>query len=133
MVWESLISAATVSALLLVIMCCAVMFSQLLTFTGATRDRAGVFETASTGTVFLDEIGELPLALQVKLLRVIQESTFRRLGETADRKSDVRLVAATVRDLAAEVKAGRFREDLFYRLHVLAVTIPPRSQRPWRA
>jgi two-component system response regulator AtoC len=99
-------------------------------FTDATHDKRGLFEEAEAGTLFLDEVGELPLALQVKLLRVIQEGTFRRLGETVDRKGDVRLVAATVRDLAAEVKGGRFREDLYYRLNVLTVVIPPlRSRR----
>ncbi|MGZ6096535.1 MAG: sigma-54-dependent transcriptional regulator [Polyangiales bacterium] len=98
-------------------------------FTDAMHDKRGLFEEAEGGTLFLDEVGELPLALQVKLLRVIQEGTFRRLGETADRESDVRLVAATVRDLAAEVKASRFREDLYYRLNVLAITIPPLRAR----
>jgi two-component system response regulator AtoC len=99
-------------------------------FTDATHDKRGLFEEAEGGTLFLDEVGELPLALQVKLLRVLQEGTFRRLGETGDRKSDVRVVAATVRDLASDVKTGRFREDLFYRLNVLTVTIPPlRSRR----
>ena len=99
-------------------------------FTDASHDKRGLFEEAEGGTLFLDEVGELPLALQVKLLRVLQEGTFRRLGETADRKGDVRLVAATVRDLAADVKTQRFREDLYYRLNVLAVVIPPlRSRR----
>jgi two-component system, NtrC family, response regulator AtoC len=99
-------------------------------FTDATADRRGLFEEASAGTLFLDEIGELPLNLQVKLLRVLQEDTIRRLGDPKDIKVDVRIIAATHRDLAADVKAGRFREDLFYRINVLAIAIPPlRSRR----
>jgi two-component system, NtrC family, response regulator AtoC len=93
-------------------------------FTDATADRRGLFEEASNGTLFLDEIGELPLNLQVKLLRVLQEDTIRRLGDPKDIKVDVRIIAATHRDLAADVKAGRFREDLFYRINVLAIAIP---------
>ncbi len=98
-------------------------------FTDANADRRGLFEEASGGTLFLDEIGELPLNLQVKLLRVLQEETIRRLGDARDVKVDVRIVAATHRDLAAEVKAGRFREDLFYRINVLALAIPPLRER----
>ena len=99
-------------------------------FTDATSDRRGLFEEANGGTLFLDEIGELPLPLQVKLLRVLQEETIRRVGDSKDMKVDVRIVAATHRDLAAEAKAGRFREDLFYRINVLAIAIPPlRSRR----
>src|SRR4029079_11319662 len=82
-----------------------------------------------TGTLFLDEIGELPLNLQVKLLRVLQEETIRRLGDPKDIRVDVRIVAATHRDLTAEGKAGRFREDLFYRINVLHVAIPPLRER----
>ena len=98
-------------------------------FTDATSDRRGLFEEADGGTLFLDEIGELPVALQVKLLRVLQDETIRRLGDTRDIKVDVRIVAATHRDLAAEAKAGRFREDLFYRLNVLNIAIPPLRDR----
>ncbi|MGD0676755.1 MAG: sigma-54 dependent transcriptional regulator [Polyangiaceae bacterium] len=99
-------------------------------FTDATGDRRGLFEEADSGTLFLDEIGELPLNLQVKLLRVLQEETLRRLGDTKDVKVDARIVAATHRDLGAEVKAGRFREDLFYRINVLSIHLPPlRSRR----
>src|SRR5262249_28369552 len=87
-------------------------------FTGALNDRAGRFEAAQGGTLMLDEIGEVPLAMQPKLLRVLQEKEFERVGETRPRKIDVRIVAATNRDLAAEVEAGRFRADLFYRLNV---------------
>ncbi len=99
-------------------------------FTDATTDRRGLFEEAHGGTLFLDEIGELPLNLQVKLLRVVQEARIRRLGDTKDIEVDVRLIAATHRDLTADVKAGRFREDLFYRINVLLIHIPPlRSRR----
>lgn len=98
-------------------------------FTDAISDRRGLFEEADGGTLFLDEIGEIPLGLQVKLLRVLQESTIRRLGETKDQSVDVRIVAATHRDLAAEIAAGRFREDLFYRLNVLPIVVPPLRER----
>jgi two-component system, NtrC family, response regulator AtoC len=98
-------------------------------FTDASSDRRGLFEEATGGTLFLDEIGELPLNLQVKLLRVLQEETIRRLGDTKDIKVDVRIIAATHRDLTAEVKAGRFREDLFYRINVLPIAIPPLRAR----
>jgi two-component system response regulator AtoC len=98
-------------------------------FTDASADRRGLFEEATGGTLFLDEIGELPLNLQVKLLRVFQEETIRRLGDSKDIKVDVRIVAATHRDLTAEVKANRFREDLFYRINVLPIAIPPLRAR----
>jgi two-component system, NtrC family, response regulator AtoC len=99
-------------------------------FTDANADRRGLFEEANGGALFLDEIGELPLNLQVKLLRVLQEDTIRRLGDTKDIKIDVRIITATHRDLAADVKAGRFREDLYYRINVLPIAIPPlRSRR----
>ena len=98
-------------------------------FTDAVFDRRGLFEQAHCGTLFLDEIGELPLALQVKLLRVLEDERIRRLGETRDTQVDVRIVAATHRDLEAEVKAGRFREDLYYRLNVLLIQIPPLRER----
>jgi two-component system response regulator AtoC len=98
-------------------------------FTDASSDRRGLFEEANGGTLFLDEIGELPLNLQVKLLRVVQEDSIRRLGDSKDIDVDVRLIAATHRDLAADVKAGRFREDLFYRINVLLIHIPPLRNR----
>jgi two-component system, NtrC family, response regulator AlgB len=99
-------------------------------FTGAVRDQAGRVEAAEGGTVFLDEIGEIAPALQAKLLRFLQERKFERVGENQTRTADVRIVAATNRDLAAEVKAGRFREDLLYRLDVVEVTVPPLRDRP---
>ncbi|MDX1999362.1 MAG: sigma 54-interacting transcriptional regulator [Thermoanaerobaculia bacterium] len=98
-------------------------------FTGADRDREGVFETAAGGTVFLDEIGDLPLAAQGMLLRVLQEGEIRRVGESLPRKVDARVVAATHRDLAAMVAARTFREDLFYRLKVARVELPPLRDR----
>jgi two-component system response regulator AtoC len=98
-------------------------------FTDANADRRGLFEEATGGTLFLDEIGELPLNLQVKILRALQEETIRRLGDTKDVKVDVRIVTATHRDLTADVKAGRFREDLFYRINVLAIHVPPLRTR----
>jgi two-component system, NtrC family, response regulator AlgB len=98
-------------------------------FTGAVRDQAGRVEAAEGGTVFLDEIGEVTPTLQAKLLRFLQEKKFERLGENLTRTADVRIVAATNRDLEAEVKAGRFREDLLYRLNVVEVTVPPLRER----
>jgi two-component system, NtrC family, response regulator AtoC len=98
-------------------------------FTDASSDRRGLFEEATGGTLFLDEIGELPLNLQVKLLRVLQEETVRRLGDSRDVKVDVRIIAATHRDLGTEAKAGRFREDLFYRINVLPIFIAPLRAR----
>ncbi len=98
-------------------------------FTGADKDKKGLFEEAHGSTLFLDEIGELPLAMQVKLLRVLQENEIRPLGASAVTKINVRIIAATAKDLQQEVEGGLFREDLFYRLNVLTVTLPPLRER----
>jgi transcriptional regulator with PAS, ATPase and Fis domain len=98
-------------------------------FTGAIAQKKGKLENAQGGTVFLDEIGELPVTLQAKLLRVLQEREFERVGGTHTLKLDIRLLAATNRDLAAEARRGSFREDLFHRLNVVALSVPPLRDR----
>ena len=99
-------------------------------FTGAAADRKGVFEVARGGTVFLDEIGETPASVQVRLLRVLEEGKVKVLGEAVEREVDARIVAATNRDLAAQVAQGTFRQDLYYRLRVFPVVLPPLRERP---
>jgi two-component system response regulator AtoC len=98
-------------------------------FTDASGDKTGLFEQADGGTLFLDEIGEMPLSLQVKLLRVLQEEEIRRVGAAVSRKINVRVVSATSRDLESDVKVGRFREDLFFRLNVFCIQLPPLRER----
>jgi transcriptional regulator with GAF, ATPase, and Fis domain len=98
-------------------------------FTSADADKKGLFEIADGGTLFLDEIGEMPLSLQAKVLRVLQEGTIRALGSTRERQVDVRIICATNRDLASEVEKGRFRQDLFYRLMVFPIRLPPLRER----
>lgn len=99
-------------------------------FTGAQKDKQGLLEAANTGTFFLDEIGDMPLALQIKLLRVMQERTVRRIGELKGVPVDIRFIAATHKDLSREIEEGRFRLDLFYRLKVVGIVIPPLRHRP---
>lgn len=99
-------------------------------FTGADKDKKGLFALAQGGTLFLDEIGDIPVSLQPKLLRVLQEGEIRPLGGTTARSVDVRVIAATSKDLETEMAAGRFREDLFYRLNVVPIALPPLRQRP---
>jgi two-component system response regulator AtoC len=99
-------------------------------FTGADSDRKGLFDEADRGTIFLDEIGELPLSLQVKLLRVLQENEIRPVGDSKTKKIDVRIIAATSKNLEDEVKNGTFREDLFFRLNVMPIQLPPLKDRP---
>lgn len=99
-------------------------------FTGAATDRAGRFETADTGTIFLDEIGDLDASCQVKMLRVLQEHTFERVGESHPRRVDIRVICATNADLPAAVASGRFREDLFYRINLVTLRVPPLRERP---
>ncbi len=98
-------------------------------FTGATSDKIGLFEAADGGTIFLDEIGELPAALQVKILRVVEDKSFKPIGDTKDIKVDIRLISATNKELEKEVIEGRFREDLYYRLNVIPIRIPPLRDR----
>lgn len=99
-------------------------------FTGAVKDRVGRFQLADGGTLFLDEVGEIPIELQSKLLRTLQEGTFERIGDDQTRRTNVRIVAATNRNLEAEIAAGRFREDLYYRLCVFPLQLPPLRERP---
>src|SRR5262249_4528520 len=99
-------------------------------FTGAHRDKVGRFELANGGTLFLDEIGDISLEVQTKLLRVLQEKTFERVGSSEPVTVDVRIIAATHQDLEALIQQGRFREDLFYRLNVFPIFVPPLRERP---
>jgi DNA-binding NtrC family response regulator len=99
-------------------------------FTGATRAREGRFEAADGGTLFLDEIGNLPLSGQMKLLRVLESGEFERLGSTRTRRVKVRVISATNADLSAQIRDGKFREDLYYRLNTIQIALPPLAERP---
>lgn len=99
-------------------------------FTGAVQDKQGLFEVADGGSIFLDELGEMDLQLQAKLLRVLESGTFIKVGDTKEKKVDVRIITATNRDLEAEAEAGNFRLDLYYRLSVFKITLPALSERP---
>lgn len=99
-------------------------------YTGAIKDRQGRFELAHNGTIFLDEVAEMPLEMQLQLLRVLQEGTFERIGESVPRQVDVRIIAATNKDLKKALETGQFREDLYYRLNVIPIEIPPLRERP---
>src|SRR5207244_10366233 len=99
-------------------------------FTGAVERRIGKFEAAASGTLFLDEIADMPLALQAKLLRVLQEREFTRVGGRDAIRAEVRIIAATNQDIEAAVRAGRFREDLFFRLNVVRIAVPSLRERP---
>ncbi len=99
-------------------------------FTGAHRDKVGRFELANGGTLFLDEIGDIDLSVQTKLLRVLQDMTFERVGSSEPIQVDVRVIAATHQDLEELIRQGRFREDLYYRLNVIPITMPPLRERP---
>ncbi len=99
-------------------------------FTGAISEKPGLFEVADSGTLFIDELGEMPLTLQPKLLRVLEDGSMRRIGSSKERHVNVRIIAATNRDLADDVKAGKFREDLYYRVNVLPIYLPPLRVRP---
>ncbi len=105
------------------------MVTKRVAFTGADKDKKGLFEIAHKGTLFLDEIGEMPLALQAKLLRVLQEKSIRPIGGNSEKKIDVRIICATHRDIEHEVAQGRFREDLYYRLMVFPIHLPPLRER----
>ena len=98
-------------------------------FTGASQDKIGLFQAAAGGTLFLDEVADLPLAMQVKLLRAIQEKSVRPVGASDEQSTDIRLLSATHKDLAKEVEAGRFRNDLYYRINVIDVHVPSLRDR----
>jgi len=137
---KSLNRVSSVSEKPMVVINCAALPESLLeselfghekgAFTGAVASKPGLFEVADGGTLFIDEIGELASGLQAKLLRVLEDGSLRRVGSVIERHVNVRLVAATNRDLAKEVAEGRFREDLFYRINVLTIVLPPLRERP---